>query len=386
MECSLDIRSSNVPNAKVIIDWGDDTLDEYDIYDETLNIGVEIKYRPIHTYAESGKYIVKIYGDYFQMRSCANGKNSIVSRLFESDLPISSKLLNMSSFCSNNLPSLRLLKVNIPEYYNFKSLINYSGMFGSCENLLEFINNGSGTFLNTQMGTDNMFIGCKNLHNVSNKFYSTNLCDSTFCMYANCDNLSSDILKVLPECGFLGVNISLARMFENCEKLTCSDYDKLANILWKNPMSFSWVTGGMFAGCKMLDQRKIPISYGGMLLGSTVSDYHYYIEYVTNNSNSSNNNYKKQIYYKFKNIQIDCTDTPFIINTINTLEDGDYIAHFNKDTEVGFTEELINSITFEGDTKTQIENHNNNKNSSLNLVFSIKNGTIVLKLFNESNN
>lgn len=151
MECVIDIRQHTNSESTLIIDWGDGII-ESKITPTEID-GSETKYKIPHTYTKPGKYIVKVYGDYYQMRSCANGKNSIVSRLFESDLPVSSKLLNMSSFCSNGLPSLRLLRVNIPEYYSFKSLINYSGMFGSCENLLEFINNGSGTFLNTQIGT-----------------------------------------------------------------------------------------------------------------------------------------------------------------------------------------------------------------------------------------
>lgn len=384
MDCALDIRSSNVPNAKVIIDWGDDTLDEQYIYDENKTLNEEIKYRPIHTYTEPGKYTVKVYGDYYQMRSCANSKNSIVSRLFESDLPISSKLLNMSSFCSNGLPSLRLLRVNIPEYYNFKSLINYSGMFGSCENLLEFINNGSGTFLNTQIGTDNMFSNCINLHTVSNKFYSTNLCDSTFYMYANCTSLSSDILKILPECGFLGVNISLARMFENCEKLTCSDYDKLANILWKNPMNFSRVTGGMFVGCKSLDNSKIPVSYGGKLIDSDVTPNSYNITYVVNDS--IGNNHKKQTYYKFKKLDITCSNEQYIIDMINTIDDGDYIVVFSPSTKIGFAKSVENIITIDDNTQKYIDNHNDNAGPEygkplLNLVFSIKNGQVNISKY-----
>lgn len=206
-----------------------------------------------------------------------------------------------------------------------------------------------------------MFSGCINLHTISNKFYSTNLCDSTVCMYTNCNNLSSDILKILPECGFLGVNISLARMFENCEKLTCSDYDKLANILWKNPMNFSWVTGGMFAGCKKLDNSKIPISYGGKLIDSDVTPDRYYVEYDT----GGNYNTKDQTYWKFKNLQITYNNkehdgNPYIIDMINTIDDGDYTVVFSPSTKMEFSDNIKNTISIDSATQAYIDNHNEN--------------------------
>lgn len=66
-----------------------------------------------HTYEDHAKFTVKVLGNDYYMLRCMD-ENSIISRVFDADLPVASCLKNVSSLCNG---SLRLLNVNIPYEY-----------------------------------------------------------------------------------------------------------------------------------------------------------------------------------------------------------------------------------------------------------------------------
>jgi hypothetical protein len=53
------------------------------------------------------------------------------------------------------------------------------------------------------------------------------------------------------------------KAFNGCTKLTCSDYDKLANMLWNNTNVKFTNTVNCFTGCTSLDLNQIPTTWGG---------------------------------------------------------------------------------------------------------------------------
>ena len=269
----------------IVIDWGDGTVSRVaDLDDKSITSfsnytdshGTAYAYGYLtmtHTYTdcvsriengklvESKKYIVKIYGkDYFMVRFGNMETNNIVSRVFDRDLPIASNVTNISSTAAS---SLRLLYINIPYQYDFKNVTNFSGIAGRCDNLrYANVNAGSKFNIDNVLSIQAFFVYDMNLSRADVKPTSFAYQDGFQTFATGCTNLREDVLNILPKYGFAR-DTSMNKAFYGCAKLTCSDYDKLANMLWNNTNVKFTNTVYCFAGCTSLDLNQIPTSWGG---------------------------------------------------------------------------------------------------------------------------
>ena len=136
----MSIKSTQNPNeVDVVIDWGDG---EYSAlrngdYASYSNGSFELE----HDYApkmleNTEKFIIKIYGkNYWAFRHekyQATG-NNLMSRVFDSDLPLASHIVNIASTCFG---AMRLLNVNFIDYYNNR-ILNINSLFCKCKNLVK---------------------------------------------------------------------------------------------------------------------------------------------------------------------------------------------------------------------------------------------------------
>lgn len=279
MRCGL-ILKGNCPQSEcnIVIDWGDGKV--YDIKNmktassslgksttvDSLYVSGpdskgEYEYQIVHVYEESSRYIVKIYGNnYTTLRTTHLLGQSIVSRALSYDLPIASCVTNLASFCTT---SPRLQKLEIPRYANLKHFINLSSAFSETKNLIT-VTGLSNAFSEGLATVNGMFALCENLEKCDVIVpKSTMLGSGVARLYWSCQNLSVDILSLLPANGFSDRYINVEWMFKGCAKLTCSNYDKLANLLW-NDTSKVWLnTSGCFANCSEELRSHVPVSWGG---------------------------------------------------------------------------------------------------------------------------
>ena len=243
-------------DVDVVIDWGDgsttivkdDPAISFIDYQDDINGQDTWKYSAFTAYHEykvedpnnseeyvpaHGKFIVKIFGqDYFMVRDAAySSVNSIISRVFDRDLPIASCLRNTSSMCR----SKRLLKLSIPYEYDFKNLCNISNMFYGCINLKSF-SLDDGTILNKFQAYSNAFNGCINLQaNINDvlKFFSIPSEDTKYgATIRNCSKL-------------YGV-VDGSNFWLNAATSDIPDSNK-----------------NMFSGCSNEIRSQVPVAWGG---------------------------------------------------------------------------------------------------------------------------
>lgn len=91
-------------------------------------------------------------------------------------------------------------------------------------------------------------------------------------MFYECKNLEADVLDLLPAFGFIGTNVNVKLYFAFCDKLYCSDYDKLSSLLW-NDASKKWISENMFYHCSDEVRSHVPQSFGGKLSDSIIKRY-----------------------------------------------------------------------------------------------------------------
>jgi hypothetical protein len=263
--------------CNIVIDWGDNTVEdirylksasskitsttsENSFYVEQK--GAIYSYRFLHIYENPGRYIVKITGDtYYCFRTAEQGViNSIVSKVLTSELPIASCVTNIASGFTTNT---RLQKIEVPKYCNLSHLVNITAAFSSCNNLLTVsglsYNFGEGTYT-----TNGLFSGCSNLNSSDFKIpKSTFISSGVAGIYSGNRNLAINVVNLLPDNGFSDKYVNVSGLFNNCSKLTCSDYEKLANILW-NDTSKIWLnTSNCFKKCSDELRSYVPVSWGG---------------------------------------------------------------------------------------------------------------------------
>lgn len=271
-------------NSNIIIDWGDGTVDfvcdesNENIIFNSYNDGSH-SIKLIHNYTKSGKYITKIYGSgYLRIRNMEDqeyGKIPLISRIFEHDLPVASCLENISSICSSNT---RLLQINIPDYYDAKSIMNIHGAFKSAKNLLHIYVNRTSNFLyKDYMAVGNAFFDCTNLK--TSQFtlpcgvFAQKSSDGLADFYAYCVNLESKIEDLIPYTGFKNDLINFSGVFKGCKKLTGdvnSDKDntnlnryKVSDLLWNSTTTKFLHHYAAFTNCGISSQ--IPKDWGGTL-------------------------------------------------------------------------------------------------------------------------
>lgn len=285
--------SKDLTDLDIVIDWGDRTITK--LADLTVNSNTDdidnlseetktrlfyfIKTNPYgayigHTYNKSQKYIIKVYGKDYNCLRCgsgnpdgtgyANPRYNTTCRILGADLPIASNIVNMSSFSG---VTNRLLKIIVPYEYNFKNANNFSGMFGRCYNLL-YVDCNSSTKFNVDgiLTLQTLLCYDRNLIYADLGLPSYMYNHGLTTLATDCRNLDVDIFNLLPKNNFkFGMDISMKQSFQNCNKISCSDYDKLANLLWNNKLIKFKDTQNCFAGCNNLSLDLIPKTWGGNL-------------------------------------------------------------------------------------------------------------------------
>ena len=296
MTACFRIRSMHpLARQNVVVDWGDGTIFDLasmtsrntaytdsvlgdplnspdGVYDPGLDTDGETNIELAHRYAEPGRYIVKILGNtYWGFRFGQFAKYNLVSRIWDSDLPVASCVMDMAT-CAGG--SLRLQQVCIPNYYNLQNIINASGAFQNCKNL-KYAVGFSGDFSSIINGVDsdkvnwsmnnklifrgsvyaaqNMFLNCSGLElcDCTLPKSTTNLAAGRPTMFKGCSSLRTDVLKLIPDGGFSDHIVNLTEAFSGCLNLRCSNFDRLAERLWGDT-SVKWTSGKCFYNCTNL--------------------------------------------------------------------------------------------------------------------------------------
>ena len=271
------LRSDTPQTAQdVVIDWGDGASSslhdgDFDSIDtkDWASFG-ELIYNVHHTYSTPGKYIVTVNGKGywgFQTGPFTNGgsETSILSRIFASDLPLASWVMNLAG-CCNNSPKLQ--KVLIPTGMDmFSNIHNASSIFSNCVNLLSATNFET-KFQYTRYVLS-IFKGCRNLTTCDFRMPQNTIRPSAYtACFEGCAALTANIADLLPERGFDGVNVDISRCFYGCASLTGT---VPASILW-NDMRVNWTHANTFTGCPAAMLAQVPESWGGT--ASEVEDPH----------------------------------------------------------------------------------------------------------------
>lgn len=276
------VRSAqSLEQQNVIIDWGDNTVtvlkDQVSVETQdliaTTDDGVyqsveddrEYEHFCWHKYAAPGKYIVKVYGNtYWGLRNKSHSQYNLISRLFDHDLPLAKCCVNISHI---GYHALRLQKLSPQPYFNMTFIENMAFAFDGCTNLLEVKNFEKLPSMCNPVAVNNVFANCTNLTTSDMRLHpsATRYKNNWESFYKNCSNLAVDVLNLLPANGFSGKYVSAPEIFQNCAKLTCSDYNKLANILWNDGHIIWSNPARVFTGCSSLNLAKIPKSWGGTM-------------------------------------------------------------------------------------------------------------------------
>ena len=198
--------------------------------------GDHVRYTIKHKYDICNKkYIVSVVGDDCYQFDGKNVTNTnLVSRVFGNDLIC--RLTREVKFTSFAAKSLRILQSNINEHTDISKIIRFASMFYSCNNLQHFHSN-TNRFVSKSDYVDSMFAYCNNLKTCNFRLSPEYIQGSGFSsVFVNCGKLCGDILSFLPFTEFVngGAFCSVNSLFLGCKNITCSDYGKLANILWDN--------------------------------------------------------------------------------------------------------------------------------------------------------
>ena len=224
------VRSFHSPEEQdVIVDWGDGTIDFLKQFELDVNVtfGSEYRYTLEHTYSESKKYTVKIYGTRYwailpDKTNVATGGYNLMCRVFDSDLPIASHLYNLSSFCYG---AQRLLYVDVlKSNFNSLNIQNMSYTFCQCRNMLK----ASGFYYNDNINAEgNVFENCWALEYTDYQLHSTG--GKPLCFH-RCKKLAVAIENLLPR-SFNDKVVNMDRCFNECGFLTGT---VPANKLWED--------------------------------------------------------------------------------------------------------------------------------------------------------
>ena len=241
MFLQLYLYPKTLAETNMFIDWGDGNISSiskwspaYEKYEYFKYYGNPYYYSEMiisHTYEEpyiNRKNIVTIYGEeFFMMRGLYDsiaisaisrtGKfcQNIISRIFESDLPVHKRLKNVSSICNG---SLKVLKIEMPYEYPH-SLTNTANSFKSCRNLQYFDMDESSFDRFSLYACGSMFDGCSCLSYSNFTIPSFIGIGNSTNLYNNCINLSVDIKTLFPKTGFAMSRLNMSKTFNNCSSL-----------------------------------------------------------------------------------------------------------------------------------------------------------------------
>ena len=270
----VDIHSSDIR-----IDWGDgtvQTLEECVLVESKIDQDAgEGDYTVEHTYTESKKFIVKIYGKQYYNIQHAKSKDeadpvsvspyNLICRIFDVDLPIASHLGNISLMAHG---AWRLLKVS-GECIKYRRFYNLQAIFRACRNL----RNATGFKRNfTQAYCGEAFSACMNLVQADMQLSSDSVYGSgSRLIYASCVKLGTPdidgkvkttIEDLIPEVWGSNGPVDVTRAFSGCSSLTGT---VPADKLWNNKYVKFTQQYPMFDPLSDSSPLKaqIPVSWGG---------------------------------------------------------------------------------------------------------------------------
>lgn len=276
----VDIRTYTPQTEQdVVIDWGDGSFTALKDVTPTVhassttppNEPTEYRYSVTHTYTVPDKvYNVKIRGKkYYGVKHLFADFSGILCGCLGERTPIASHIINLAGFAGR---SLRLFHVQVSEYIQSAQIISLGNTFLYCENL-EYAYGFSKLSSNLYQ-TQQCFGNCENLVHCDLRIPShctmkpeNNPYKAT---YAYCKKLTADVLDLLPINGFIGPRVVFGAIFNTCPMLTCSDYERLGNMLWNNPY-VHWIdpeissAGNLaaFRACSAALRAHVPQSWGG---------------------------------------------------------------------------------------------------------------------------
>lgn len=284
---SLSLRTMhpNVNTCDIVIDWGDGTIESVANGDFLENgyegIGDlangERNYSFEHTYAENGRYIVKIYGkDYYNV---INGyvsdrihgmpylakyiiNNNLMCRCLSDDLPLATNNTNLTRFCAG-APNLFYVNVDRLKYRYYTQCQSFAC---SSINLVKAVG------FKRQFTTAHMSCAFADCHNLVE-------CDAQFPiralyagagnqMFCRCYSLVKDINSFIPD-GIYETNKKVHEQcistFAGCANLTGTITEKTASVLWNTWNGTGASTNNCFAECNNELRAQIPTSWGGTM-------------------------------------------------------------------------------------------------------------------------
>jgi hypothetical protein len=253
-------------DSDIIIDWGDDSesvVHNGDIQSEDLSEWnrehqYEAKYFLSHTYAETGKYTIRIFGKrYFCITHQWSGGNNLMCRCLDKELPLASHINNLAGFGMN---ATRLVELCIPTAMSLVNIENYYMAFSGCVNLLYA--NGFKRKLKSVRTIDHLFYQCAALINTDLVLPVTciDLASGQNCVFMNCSSLTTPIQNLLPSTGFANRILYVQHLFYNCASLTGT---VPAALLWEDTSIVWQGTSQVFTGASEAIRAQVPTSWGG---------------------------------------------------------------------------------------------------------------------------
>lgn len=277
----LKLRSSqSKDNMNVIIDWGDGytvrvkdlpVMDEDQIgttkdgiFFKKANTDNEIVYFITHVYPEvDAKYTVSIYGNSYWGLHHDEKYPNLLCRIFDSDLPICNCVKSLSDIA---IGALRLQNIDLPAYYDFSEVQNFSGAFKNCLNLKRVNGFKKYIFADNVRYASSVFEGCKYLlycdWHLAGSAEDWSKSNSNF--FDGCEALKSDLVEMLPSGGFSRKVVSMKDTFKGCKSLLCNDWNYVGSILWNDSSTIWKNTENCFKDCDDNFRKHIPESWGGL--------------------------------------------------------------------------------------------------------------------------
>ena len=259
-------------DSDVVIDWGDGTVQKVKDGEHGGYTGPDGEGRYIakmtHTYAATGKYVVKVYGkDYFCLShapSHVSDASNMQCRILADDLPIASHLTNLTAFAYG---TLKLVTVQCASYKYLHRTTNHAQMFTNDKNLLSVT--GFEDLVMISRGAEGCFQFCENMHTCDfNGVLCSNNPRAMYAMFQNCYALSVDIGKFFPT-KFVSRALNFTNTFTHMHAMT-GTIDP--NQFWGDP-NIDWQGfSNCFYGCPEAIRSQVPTSWGGTSSTEIVGD------------------------------------------------------------------------------------------------------------------
>lgn len=253
-------------DSDVIVNWGDgstSTLRNGEFESEDLSEwDKEHQFEAItvmsHTYAEPGKYIVKIYGKkYFGLANSRTLENNLICRCLDNDLPLASNVNNLANYARS---AKRLVNLCIPTAMNLWNIENFHIIFQDCVNLQYAY--GLKRKIRIPRAATGIFRGCSALIQTDLVLPVTNVdasSEPTHC-FRGCSSLVTPIQNLLPSAGFTNHIMQVDYLFNGCSSLTGT---VPAAILWEDTSKVWQGTATAFQGASDAIRAQVPASWGG---------------------------------------------------------------------------------------------------------------------------